>query len=135
MVATVMQIESCGHPSIKSRAGADGLFQVMPFHFGSTENPEDPETNALRGLNYLQRTHELAGRDAKLTFAGYNGGQSVIQQDPITWYEETRRYAMWGEGILTDIAHGREQSPTLDRWMQEGGESLCKSARIVLGLQ
>src|SRR5919197_1910450 len=51
LVATIMQIESCGDPRATSRSGAMGLFQVMPFHFHFGENPYDPETNALRGLN------------------------------------------------------------------------------------
>ena len=33
LAAVVMQIESCGDPRALSRAGAKGLFQVMPFHF------------------------------------------------------------------------------------------------------
>ena len=55
LIATVMQIESCGDAFARSSAGAVGLFQVMPFHFASTDNPFDPDTNALRGLMYLQR--------------------------------------------------------------------------------
>ena len=50
LIAAVMQIESCGHPSVLSSAGAIGLFQVMPFHFQAGEDPFDPETNARRGL-------------------------------------------------------------------------------------
>ena len=34
LVATVMQIESCGDPLAESPAGAIGLFQVMPYHLG-----------------------------------------------------------------------------------------------------
>ena len=33
LAATVMQIESCGAPGVTSGSGAQGLFQVMPFHF------------------------------------------------------------------------------------------------------
>ncbi|MBI5959948.1 MAG: transglycosylase SLT domain-containing protein, partial [Chloroflexi bacterium] len=33
VVAIVIQIESCGDPSVISWAGATGLMQVMPFHF------------------------------------------------------------------------------------------------------
>ena len=49
LVATVMQIESCGNPQAVSPVGAQGLFQVMPYHFYSGEDMLDPETNALRG--------------------------------------------------------------------------------------
>ena len=54
LIATVMQIGSCGDEFARSSAGAVGLFQVMPFHFVSTDNPFDPDTNALRGLMYLR---------------------------------------------------------------------------------
>ena len=78
LVAVIMQIESCGNPSARSGAGAMGLFQVMPFHFHFGENPYNPETNALRGLNYLARSLQTASGDARLALAGYNGGIGVI---------------------------------------------------------
>ncbi|MEW5941929.1 MAG: transglycosylase SLT domain-containing protein, partial [Chloroflexota bacterium] len=46
LAATVLQIESCGDPRALSRSGAMGLFQVMPFHFYSTDDPYHPDTNA-----------------------------------------------------------------------------------------
>ena len=78
LVAVIMQIESCGDPSALSRAGALGLFQVMPFHFHFGENPYNSETNALRGVNYLARSLQAANGDARLALAGYNGGIGVI---------------------------------------------------------
>ena len=36
IIATIIQIESCGNPAARSTAGAQGLFQVMPFHFEET---------------------------------------------------------------------------------------------------
>ncbi len=56
LVATVMQIESCGDPRALSRSGAIGLFQVMPYHFTASDDPYSPDTNALRGLDYLRRS-------------------------------------------------------------------------------
>jgi soluble lytic murein transglycosylase-like protein len=53
LIATMMQLESCGDPQAVSPAGASGLFQVMPFHFKGEEKMTDPETNARRGLGYL----------------------------------------------------------------------------------
>ena len=49
LAAVVMQIESCGDPRALSRAGAKGLFQVMPFHFLFGENGYDPETREVTG--------------------------------------------------------------------------------------
>ena len=87
LVAIVMQIESCGDPRATSRAGAIGLFQVMPYHFKIGENPYQPDTNALRGLGYLKRSLDTAGGDARLALAGYNGGIGVISRGGTAEYE------------------------------------------------
>lgn len=132
LVAVVMQIESCGHPGVHSSAGAQGLFQVMPFHFSSDENPLDPSTNARRGLSYLSRSLEISEGHVVKALAGYNGGHGVINRGQTTWAAETQRYVKWGEGILNDIRSGANQSGTLEAWLQSGGEYLCNQARLAL---
>jgi hypothetical protein len=117
-----------GHPTVQSSAGAIGLFQVMPFHFQQGEDPNDPETNARRGLAYLARGLTLSGGRTDLALAGYNGGHGVIVQGAAQWSAETRRYVTWGSGILGDIATGSLQSPSLQAWLQAGGASLCRRA-------
>jgi hypothetical protein len=128
LAATVMQIESCGHPSVRSSAGAAGLFQVMPFHFADGEDALDVETNARRGLAYLARAYVLSGGRMDLALAGYNGGHGLIERDPSAWPAETQRYVYWGTGILEDIQAGRTVSPRLDAWLQAGGTALCRRA-------
>lgn len=128
LVATVMQIESCGAPGVHSSAGAAGLFQVMPFHFQTNEDPLDVETNAARGLAYLAGGLERAGGRADLALAGYNGGHGLIDRDPAFWPEQTQRYVHWGSGILNDAALGRTSSPTLQAWLDAGGAHLCQQA-------
>lgn len=134
LIATVMQIESCGHPEVSSSAGALGLFQVMPFHFGSDEDPLDPETNARRGLAYLARSVDLSAGRPDLALAGYNGGHGQIQRSPTQWPDETQRYVAWGFGILGDIADGKAESVVLQDWLDAGGESLCARASQSLAL-
>lgn len=135
LAATVMQIESCGHPDIRSSAGATGLFQVMPFHFKPGETMTNPDTNALRGLNYLRRSLERAGGNARLALAGYNGGIGVIGRQESLWPAETIRYAYWGDGIYADASQGRSESARLGEWLKAGGASLCAKARQRLGLK
>jgi hypothetical protein len=132
LIALVMQIESCGHPSVRSPAGALGLFQVMPFHFAEGEDPFNPQTNAERGLSYLARALDLSHDRVDLALAGYNGGHGVIDRDPSTWAPETRRYVRWGMGILEDIYLGELKSPQLDAWLAAGGANLCQRARDAL---
>ncbi len=134
LVATVMQIESCGDPRALSSAGAMGLFQVMPYHFSTGENPYAPDTNASRGMDYLRRSLEAAGGDPRLAFAGYNGGIGVLSRSESAWADQTIRYAYWGSGIYADASSGVEESPRLQEWLVTSGLSLCRQAAERLGI-
>ncbi len=134
LVATVMQIESCGDPAARSRAGAMGLFQVMPFHFTSSDDPYNPDTNAARGLAYLKRSLATANGSARLALAGYNGGIGVIGRSESTWAGETQRYAYWGSGIYADASSGATESPRLQEWYNTSGAGLCRQASSRLGI-
>lgn len=134
LVATVMQIESCGNPDSLSGAGAAGLFQVMPFHFNTDENSFDPETNALRGLTYLAKSMESAHGDYRLGLAGYNGGIAIMEQPESNWADETIRYVYWGAGIYSDAQQNLSTSTRLEEWLNAGGKMLCDSANQKLGI-
>jgi soluble lytic murein transglycosylase-like protein len=134
LVATVMQIESCGNPDARSSAGASGLFQVMPFHFIVSENAYDPDTNALRGMSYLAKSLQRAGGDARQALAGYNGGIGVIGRAESSWPAETIRYAYWGSGIYADAVQNAGESARLNEWLTAGGAGLCRKAHERLGL-
>ena len=134
LAAVVMQIESCGDPQAVSRSGAMGLFQVMPFHFHRGENSYNPDTNALRGLNYLSRSLATGGGNARLALAGYNGGIGVIARGEGTWAAETKRYVYYGAPIYEDARSGATSSPMLDEWYQKYGAGLCQQANRRLGI-
>jgi hypothetical protein len=134
LVATVMQIESCGDPLARSRSGAMGLFQVMPYHFTGLDDPYDPDTNAQRGLDYLRRALQTAGGDARLALAGYNGGIGVIGRLELSWALETQRYVYWGSGIYLDASSSSDASPRLQEWLKTSGSSLCRQAAQRLGI-
>jgi len=134
LVATIMQIESCGDPRALSSAGAMGLFQVMPYHFRPGENPYKPDTNALRGLGYLTHSLETADGDPRLAMAGYNGGIGVIRRAEATWHAQTRRYVQYGAPIYYDAVSGVESSNALNDWYSKYGASLCRQAGKRLGL-
>lgn len=134
LLATVMQIESCGHPTVSSYAGAQGLFQVMPFHFEAGENAIDPETNAKRGAKYLRYCVDYTGGDVGLTLACYNGGPSISKLPSAQWSSETRKYYYWGTGIYDSALNGETSSPRLTEWLEAGGQLLCAKASSALGL-
>lgn len=128
LVATIMQVESCGDPDVVSSAGAVGLFQVMPFHFAAGEDMADPQTNARRGLAFFADSLARAEGDRLKALAAYNGGQRLIGLPSTYWPAETLAYTTWGEGIYTDVSNGLNPSPTLERWLGAGGASLCRQA-------
>lgn len=134
LIATVMQIESCGDPRVVSPVGAQGLFQVMPYHFQPAEDMLDPQTNAQRGLEYLKGALEKSNGDVKRTLTGYNGGHLQIDRNPISWPEETRRYVSWGWGIYQEARLSHTPGKTLSNWLEAGGWRLCQQAEINLGL-
>ncbi len=133
LVATVMQVESCGDPKAQSYAGAIGLFQVMPFHFQATDVPQKPATNAKRGLAYLRQGLDELG-EPRLALAGYNGGIGVAAMGEEYWPPETARYVYWAEHIYRDAQKGRSYSEFLEDWLAHGGSVLCAQANQRLGL-
>ena len=135
IVATIMQIESCGDPGAESIASAQGLFQVMPMHFTAGENMQDPDTNARRGLDFFQAQMQYTGGDILLSFAGYNGGYAASGSPYATWPNETQRYHTWAKGIYADATAGKTSSETLDQWLAAGGGGGCQRAATKLGLQ
>ena len=134
LVAIIMQVESCGDPEAGSPAGAQGLFQVMPFHFIAGEDSHDPDTNARRGINYFVGRLEQTGGDIGRSYAGYNGGHVAAAGGWDDWYEETQSYYIWTTGLYNDIQAGATDSPTLRQWLQAGGASLCSQAAERLGI-
>jgi soluble lytic murein transglycosylase-like protein len=134
LVATIMQIESCGDPRARSSAGAMGLFQVMPFHFYAIDNPYSPDTNAARGLDYLTKSLATGGGNARLALAGYNGGIGLIGRAEWTWPAQTKRYVQYGAPIYEDARNGLVSSTALNEWYEKYGVSLCRQAHQRLGL-
>ena len=135
LLAVVMQIESCGDPFARSSAGAIGLFQVMPFHFQTGENPYNPNTNALRSMNYLARSLEASHGNVRLALAGYNGGIGVISRGEWTWSAQTLRYVYYGAPIYEDARSGSTSSAKLEEWYRKYGAGLCSQASRKLRLK
>ncbi len=134
LIATLMQIESCGNPAAMSEKNAQGLFQVPLDRFQPGEDPLSPEANALRGLTTFAQMLASANGDLGLAFAAYNGGPSIFYTSPAQWPKETQVYQYWGGGIYDDAEMGLSESPTLQEWLDKGGHDLCQQAADALGL-
>ena len=72
----IMMIESGGDPNSVSVAGAQGLMQVMPFHFSSGQNMLDPATNIQVGAQVFADGYKRYGDYAKAAAAYLGAGDS-----------------------------------------------------------
>lgn len=93
LVRAVIQVESAGQRSARSRKGAMGLMQLMPAtarQYGVTD-PYDPESNIQGGIKHLKM---LLGRfPTALALAAYNAGEAAVQRfGGVPPYPETRAY-------------------------------------------
>lgn len=91
-IRAVIGAESNGDPNAVSRAGAQGLMQLMPGtqrDLGVTD-PFDPAQNVDAGTRYLSHLHDRFG-DWDQAHAGYNmGPERVARGDPLP--PETQGY-------------------------------------------
>lgn len=119
LVLAIARNESLFEPNVRSRAGALGFMQIMPFHYerrGAMPGADHwscPEVSIARGARILADDGRRYDGDPYLTVAAYNAGPGAAarwleQLDGIAdrdiylaWigYPETRRYV---EKVLMD---------------------------------
>ena len=139
LVATIMQIESCGNPYVSSYVGAQGLMQVMPANFQAGDNQLDLNTNVRTGLSIFRQCLQFStdpnfdgitdqSPNVGLALVCYNGGPSLLSLPQSQWYDESKAYYQWGTGIWQDASQGSAYSSTLDAWLNAGGNNLCNQA-------
>lgn len=95
LIVAVMAVESAGRADAVSRAGAQGLMQLIPAtaeRFGVSD-PFDPAQNIAGGAAYLEWLLAEFGGDAVLALAGYNAGEGAVRRaGGVPDYRETRDY-------------------------------------------
>ncbi len=91
----VISVESGGRTDILSRAGAQGLMQLMPAtaeRFGVMDRTVASE-NIRGGVTYLDWLMGRFGGDPLLALAGYNAGEGAVDKHGgVPPYAETRGY-------------------------------------------
>ncbi|WP_226623049.1 lytic transglycosylase domain-containing protein [Alloyangia pacifica] len=95
LALAVMAVESGGRSDAVSRAGAQGLMQLMPAtaaRFG-VANALDPVQNIRGGVAFLDFLMERFDGDPILVLAGYNAGEnSIPKYQGVPPFAETRDY-------------------------------------------
>jgi soluble lytic murein transglycosylase-like protein len=95
LLASVVHAESGGNAHAVSRAGAQGLMQLMPATASDlgVSNSFAPEQNIGGGTAYLDQLLIRYHDDMKLALAAYNAGPAAVDRyHGIPPYAETRAY-------------------------------------------
>ena len=98
LIRAVIQVESDYDPRVVSRAGAQGLMQLMPATsrgMGVTE-VFDPRQNIFGGTRFLRILANAFGGDLVLTISGYHAGPYAVKRyKGIPPYQTTQKYVRW----------------------------------------
>jgi len=109
LVKAVIKAESSFDPMAVSRAGAQGLMQLMPATAREVACTDafDPKDNIQGGVRYLRKLMDLFG-DVGLALAAYNAGpEAVMRYRGLPPYNETRTYV---DRVLKYYAQYRQGS-------------------------
>lgn len=96
LLHAVIRTESAYDHEAVSRAGAEGLMQLMPgtaARYG-VKDSFNPVENVRGGAAYLRDLLDMFGQDLKLALAGYNAGENAVIRNgnQIPPYAETQNY-------------------------------------------
>jgi soluble lytic murein transglycosylase-like protein len=95
LALAVIAVESAGRPTAVSRAGAQGLMQLIPAtaeRFG-VRDAFDPAQNIRGGVTYLDWLLNEFDHDVVLALAGYNAGEGAVRRNNgVPPFAETRDY-------------------------------------------
>jgi len=111
LLEAVAWAESRFNQSARSRAGAQGVMQLMPGTAASLGfNARDVDQNVRGGAAYLRQMLDLFGNDLVLALAAYNAGPDAVRRyGGVPPYPETQAYVAAVLAYLADAA--KEDAP------------------------
>ncbi len=121
LFAVIMQLESCGNPSVEG-----GLFGVRDG------NVSNPDVEAAMALAKLQSALSLSNGDLSMALAIYADGERVLTEDFGLWTLHARDMYFIGQSTYTEAQAGYTSSPDLNSWLNNTGNLMCSEARVAL---
>lgn len=111
LLKAVAGAESSWNKNAVSKAGAQGLMQVMPFNFKRGEDPFNPRDNIMAGARTMAWAKAQAGGDSVEMLRWYNGGKNRGSKENREYPSRVRdQYlALYGHqsagGVQTTVAN------------------------------
>lgn len=113
--------ESSWNQNAVSKAGAQGLMQVMPFNFKPGENPFDPRDNIMAGARVMSWAKGQSGGDVEEMLRWYNGGKNRGSKENQDYPGRVREkyLALYG----ADMPGASQSAPTVQPAQQNPGKT------------
>jgi soluble lytic murein transglycosylase-like protein len=129
LIHSIIATESDFNPKAISRAGAQGLMQLMPataVRLG-VNNSFDPEQNIRGGVQHFRWLLDNFDNNLDLSLAAYNAGENLVQRlGRVPLIKETQDYVQsvtrrYGKRQLSARAQENAKRPQTFRFFDESG--------------
>ena len=127
LVKAVIKAESNYDNRAISRAGAQGLMQLMPAtsKLRNVDNPFNPQQNIDGGVRHLKYLLSTFNGDKKLALAAYNAGENAVRRyNGVPPFPETKNY------VSTVLSHYGRYSGLVPGAGENSGVTTTQTAQI-----
>jgi soluble lytic murein transglycosylase-like protein len=124
LVYCIIKVESDFNPNAVSKAGAQGLMQLMPgtAEMYKIKNPFEPRENIYAGVQHLSVLLRQCDGNEALALAAYHAGLSRVRiKNQVPDIEATINYVNIVMYYYTGEKNAAEKTPSLRMFLNEDG--------------